>query len=374
MAEDLSTHISRRVHERTNTKLSLKNIKDISAVFDRYCRATGVISIDAAVNSFVFNIDAPLGMGISVTSPISDNERLLLKLIRAELNVILQERSRTRRKKITSSVLHTTWQYLSSCCYFWDSVNNHPHPDLLNGVSFQELMMTLAHWRCPDMIPESIQQERRTRIQHIVLMSCALIITDFLRGVVVRGKCRKYGRSPSAAACCQKKQTSIKAGEQVKNGGIQDAPKAASKARDFQASALFVQNLPGRFDNSSQQENCENIVSERAEFDTANVAVSHLKLDHSKPRKTGPGYKDSRFKLCPLPCTLSYDSGKADPRDSGKADPRSQFSGYIECTCTVLESPLEIPLQQQNVKQERRRLCSLRPLPTIVPDSDKLGR
>ena len=177
--------------------MSKKQIKQTALAFEKLSRSREFLSVNTAVNILLYSLEKPFGFTAWTGDLKQDTrERKIRKLIRAELNLILREHlyaakvtkspgtfspvnpaALLKKTKVTiSDLLSGPARYSDKAC------------SLVNGVSFKEFVMTLTFWRSPNIIPESIRQQRKQKIQHIVLMACALTVADFLRSAVARSK------------------------------------------------------------------------------------------------------------------------------------------------------------------------------------------
>ena len=125
--------------------------------------------------------------------------------MRAELNLILRERRFAVESKrgIASSIKTLIVALISSGSGIFSAASwlHGQRSTLVNGVSFKEVLTTIAFWRCPALIPEFLRRERQKRIQNIVLMACGLTVSDFLRaGAAGSGRRRILSRMSSEAS------------------------------------------------------------------------------------------------------------------------------------------------------------------------------
>jgi hypothetical protein len=78
------------------------------------------------------------------------------KLIRAELNLIALHRYRAaKERKGNESIIST----IRGAVAVWLGIDN-PRPQTSTHVSFDDVFMTLFHWRCQQYVPTEIQERR----------------------------------------------------------------------------------------------------------------------------------------------------------------------------------------------------------------------
>lgn len=98
--------------------------------------------------------------------------------VRAELNLILRAEAAAQAKEETS--------------WFRRRRNSmRQKRKFTTAIDFEDLMITLMHWRLPSSVPTSLKAARRDRIEEVVLMHNAIVITDFFRLLVAQKRQRQ---------------------------------------------------------------------------------------------------------------------------------------------------------------------------------------
>ncbi len=165
-------------------------IQGLTLIFERFAARTTSISIEAAVSALLWEFPTPLGFSVGLGCHEREAyDRSAQKMIRAELSLLLRQRliieaSKRRNgepiwKRITSAVTSSSWV--------------DPPRKFVNGVTFEEAMQTIFHWRKPSLIPEWAKIRRAELLEEAYLMACALTVRDFLRGLVAQRKCDELG-------------------------------------------------------------------------------------------------------------------------------------------------------------------------------------
>ena len=191
----VTDELSGRDRENSNGYLSKKQIRKMAATFAKLSISGQYLSVKTAVNVFLHSIEHPFGLAeLKLNERQNRHDLKVKKLVRAELNILLRERlSSAKVKKIGGPFVRDYFAALLSKLHrsllvLTGSRCGKGSSPLVNGVSFREVLLTFAFWRIPEIIPMSLQQQRQLQIQHVVLMSCALTIADFLRSATVRSK------------------------------------------------------------------------------------------------------------------------------------------------------------------------------------------
>ena len=87
------------------------------------------------------------------------------KLIRAELNLIALHRYKAAQERIGHESIIST---IRGAFAVWLGIDN-PRPQTSTYVSFDDVFMTLFHWRCQQYVPTEIQERRLESIQVCLL-------------------------------------------------------------------------------------------------------------------------------------------------------------------------------------------------------------
>jgi hypothetical protein len=176
---------------------SRRQIKEIAAAFCRFSRATEYMPLRSAVDGFILAIPPPLGLQAPTSTDGTRDpgtERMLLRLIRAELNLALRRRA-PRAAPGSGGVLAV----LARCrSLAGGAIAGEGASSLfVNGVSFREVLTALALWRNASMMPSDVRRAHQERMADVVRTACALVIADFLRGAAAR---RRRGQRAAAPA------------------------------------------------------------------------------------------------------------------------------------------------------------------------------
>ncbi len=154
------------------------------------------MSIQAAVTSLLYHLPVPIGFRVDLSRwEIEEHEQAAQRLIRAELNVILlhsnmQIEQRERKWK---------WLWaLPGVSAMRRQTTRMASRRFINGVRFQDVAMVVTYWRKPSLIPDSVKMQRKERIEDVIMMYCALLITDFFRAIVARRKSSALTKSLQA--------------------------------------------------------------------------------------------------------------------------------------------------------------------------------
>ena len=151
------------------------------------------MSIQAAVSSLLFHLPVPIGFRIDDNKyEYQENELAAQRLIRAELNIILLHSN----MRAEQEALQWGWFWsLPGVSHLQRQTARMASKRFINGVRFHDVAMVFAYWRKPSLIPESVKAQRRERIEDVVMMYCALLITDFFRALVAKRKSAELKKS-----------------------------------------------------------------------------------------------------------------------------------------------------------------------------------
>jgi hypothetical protein len=134
----------------------------------------------------LFHLHVPIGFRVDLSSwEIEEHEQAAQRLIRAELNVILLHTNMQAERR------ERKWDWLwalPGVSAIRRQTIRMASKRFVNGVQFQDVAIVLTYWRKPSLIPDSVKAQRKERIEDVIMMYCALLITDFFRGIVARRK------------------------------------------------------------------------------------------------------------------------------------------------------------------------------------------
>ena len=132
----------------------------------------------------LFHLPVPIGFRIDEDHwEYDEQERAAQRLIRAELNVILlHSNMRAEQQQIEWGWL---WA-LPGISHIRQQTARMASRRFINGVRFQDVAMVLTYWRKPSLIPEAVKSQRKERIEDVVVMYCALLVTDFFKKIVAK--------------------------------------------------------------------------------------------------------------------------------------------------------------------------------------------
>jgi hypothetical protein len=154
------------------------------------------VSIQAAVTSLLFHLPVPIGFRIDLNRfEIDEHEQAAQRLIRAELNVILLHSNMQMEQR------ERKWAWLwalPGVSAIRRQTTRMESLRFINGVHFQDVAMVLTYWRKPSLIPDSVKAQRKERIEDVIMMYCALLITDFFRSIVAKRKSSALTKSLQA--------------------------------------------------------------------------------------------------------------------------------------------------------------------------------
>lgn len=101
----------------------------------------------------------------------TEEDRVQLKFVRAELNVVVREH-RDREEQMQAGSATGWYHYLKTC----GKVRVYEA-----AVTFEELMITLIHWRKPTLVPEIRKLARSSRVRDVIFMCHCLVLKDALQ-------------------------------------------------------------------------------------------------------------------------------------------------------------------------------------------------
>jgi hypothetical protein len=153
----------------------------ISEIFKSYdFTRTGMVAL-SFLHRMMLDCPPPLGFG-RVYGPQED---AALKMIRAELNVLVRGRVIAKRRRQTWWT-RAFWSVFKTC--FGDFKQNE---NFFKSMSFEDFMLTIVSWRKHDRLPSAMQLDRVNKTPDILVMTQALIMRDFLWSIGP-SKHRKY--------------------------------------------------------------------------------------------------------------------------------------------------------------------------------------
>eukprot|EP00281_Chroomonas_sp_CCMP1168_P024850 CAMPEP_0206221430 /NCGR_PEP_ID=MMETSP0047_2-20121206/5409_1 /ASSEMBLY_ACC=CAM_ASM_000192 /TAXON_ID=195065 /ORGANISM="Chroomonas mesostigmatica_cf, Strain CCMP1168" /LENGTH=208 /DNA_ID=CAMNT_0053644161 /DNA_START=36 /DNA_END=659 /DNA_ORIENTATION=- len=137
------------------------------------------------------SLPLPLGFACNAFGEpiVTAEDRAVIKLMRAELNIIAIGRKQVRR-----GLLGRLLQRL--CVAMGVDV---PRPQNSNQVDFDEVFSTLFHWRCPSYIPSEVKDERIVNMAHVVTTAHAVLMAKLIKRWIVLSRLKKTGNLVPAA-------------------------------------------------------------------------------------------------------------------------------------------------------------------------------
>lgn len=169
----ITDDVSHAEHINWDNGASADQIIELVEIFTAMGLGTDVVPLEN-VPKFINAIPRPLGMRDPFTMAMTeqtDQDRVQLKFVRAELNVIVTEHRAREQKMIKGSL--SGWYYWFTTC---GKVRKYEA-----AVSFEELMMTLVHWRKPRLVPEIRKLARSFIVQDVIFMCHCLVLKDTLQ-------------------------------------------------------------------------------------------------------------------------------------------------------------------------------------------------
>jgi hypothetical protein len=149
--------------------------------FEQSAAGTPMVSISAGTSTLLFHQKVPLGFRTNEGDlEFEEVERVGLKYIRAELNVLL------RRKHLAAERFHQRWKMLYPLFHTLEKIVPGPPKRFVNGVQFVDLTKVLVYWRKPSLTPDVVKAGRKEIVEEAIIMACALTIFEFLRRIVAR--------------------------------------------------------------------------------------------------------------------------------------------------------------------------------------------
>jgi hypothetical protein len=165
-------------------------IQGLALIFERFAAGTTSISIDAAVSALLWEFPTPMGFNVGLGCyERKAHDRAAQKMIRAELSLLLRQRFSIEASKGRDG--ESIWKHITGALTSGSWVD--PPRRFVNGITFEEAMQTIFHWRKPSLIPEWARIRRTGVLEEAYLMACALTVRDFLRGLVAQRKCDELG-------------------------------------------------------------------------------------------------------------------------------------------------------------------------------------
>ena len=167
-------------------------IQNIVKSFERHSAGTAYISANAAVSDLLWELPPPLGFNIGMG--YYEREvygRMARRMIRAELNILLRNRF-IQEAALNARLAHAPrWRKFlhEAASGAWTEQSHR----FVNGVKYEDVMLIFLRWRKPSLIPDWERARTANMLEENYLMSCALIIRDFLQGLVAQRKCDELG-------------------------------------------------------------------------------------------------------------------------------------------------------------------------------------
>jgi voltage-dependent calcium channel L type alpha-1F len=155
--------------ERWSTGPSIEQIETSARCYFLFCQPRRKITIRLSdLRAFLSILPLPIGFrkadGTLIYGPW---ERAAVKLIRAELNVLLRDKQIDQQNDWTSPFKH-----------FWHT-DNLPIV-LVSEVDYVSVLSISIFWRKPDMVPVGIQNTRKKRVKEVLRMTYALVMANTL--------------------------------------------------------------------------------------------------------------------------------------------------------------------------------------------------
>lgn len=169
----ITDDVSHAEHPDWDNGASADQIIELVEIFTAMGLGSDVVPLEN-VPKFINAIPRPLGMRDPYTMAVTEQteqDRVQLKFVRAELNVIVVGH-REREAKMSKGSL-SGWYYWFRTC---GKVRKYEA-----AVSFDELMMTLVHWRKPKLVPEIRKLARSFVVQDVIFMCHCLVLKDSLQ-------------------------------------------------------------------------------------------------------------------------------------------------------------------------------------------------
>jgi hypothetical protein len=164
---------------------SLSQLQTLATIFKMYDKGTGQIPL-TSLFALLCDFPAPLGYRRHDGKlRIKPRDRATQLLVRAELNLAIrhhqemvtaQEMGWTRRLSRVFGLKKLTIKKV-----------------FINAVDYEVLIVTLCHWRMPNLVPKKVKWQRQERVEECALVAHALQCVEFFRGLVGRRKRRKIG-------------------------------------------------------------------------------------------------------------------------------------------------------------------------------------
>lgn len=155
---------------------SSRQVAELSTVFQKYDSGTGKMPIKS-LHALMSDLPRPMGCREWDDSVrITKYDKATIQMIRAELNVIVLHDREMEHVRATSWKRHLQLPKFKSEVQF------------STGLDFEDIMLTILHWRKPSMVPHVTKYSRHQRIEEVVLMAHALMVMDFFQGLVAKRK------------------------------------------------------------------------------------------------------------------------------------------------------------------------------------------
>lgn len=167
-------------------------IQAISKAFERHTSGTAYVPASAAVSDLLWELPPPLGFNIGMGYyEREDYGRAARRMIKAEMNILLRRQFAAEAALAAMYNGAPRWRRLlnDAASGKWAEQPRR----FVNGVRYEDAMMIFLRWRKPTLIPDWERARNAATLEEIYLMSCALIIRDFLQSLVAQRKCDELG-------------------------------------------------------------------------------------------------------------------------------------------------------------------------------------
>lgn len=164
---------------------SLSQLQTLATIFKMYDKGTGQIPL-TSLFALLCDFPAPLGYRRHDGKlRIKPRDRATQLLVRAELNLAI----RHHQEMVTAQDMG--WTRRLSRVFGLKKLTI--KKVFINAVDYEVLIVTLCHWRMPNLVPKKVKWQRQERVEECALVAHALQCVEFFRGLVGRRKRRKIG-------------------------------------------------------------------------------------------------------------------------------------------------------------------------------------
>ena len=150
-------------------------------VFMMYDLQTGYVPL-SSLHALLSDLPLPLGYRrTDGTIRFKQDDSAAEQLVRAELNLAIRHRN-----EMIIQVNRDWFRRLGI-------LSKMKPPLFVNGVDFETVVVTLVHWRLPNMVPNIVKWQRQDRVDESALMAHALQAMGFFRMLVGRRRRKRIG-------------------------------------------------------------------------------------------------------------------------------------------------------------------------------------